>query len=328
MKKLFFAFLISLLIYPCSVNAAEKISESKIESVALFKNGLAVVTRSISVSAPGDYIINSDITPIHGTFWVDSQVDVEIQSTKRDVILNNFPSGNFDFQDTLSGKNVEIYFKENELLPVKGTVEKVEPLKGEEAWSRDYQRQRGYYNSYLYSTPQNQFFGKYLIVKTSEGLTYVDSSIISYLNVKNPDGLMKEKRPVLLLKVKKLSGESSVIRISYLTKGLAWAPSYRIDISDPQSLDVEQKVIIKNELEDLIDVDMELISGSPGIKIAHVTSPLSTRTGWNNFFNQLNQRIQPGHAAQTNVIAQQAVIVTVTGRMEHSDVPELAELVG
>lgn len=319
MKELFFTCLICLLIFPYSVNATEETVESKIESVALFKNGLAVVTRTISVSQPGDYIVNSDINPIHGTFWIDSEADIEIQSTKRDIFLGNLPSNKIDFQDTLSGKDVEIYFKDNEILPLKGTVEKVEPLKGEEAWNRDYQRRRGYCNSNLYSTPQTQFFGKYLIIKTSEGLTFVDSSIISYLNVKNPGGLMKEQRPVLLLKVNTLPVKPSIIRISYLTKGLAWAPSYRIDISNPQSLGIEQKVVIKNELEDLVEVDMELISGFPGIKFAHVTSPLSLNTNWNNFFNQLNQRVQPGHAAQANVMGQQAIAINQPTSIEGID---------
>jgi hypothetical protein len=111
--------------------------------------------------------------------------------------------------------------------------------------------------------------------------------------------------PVLLLTAKETGGKPVEVGISYLAKGAAWAPSYRVDISDPKTLTIQQNAVVKNELEDVEDADLSLISGFPSIQFAHVTSPLSMRTNWTNFFQQLNQRVGPGHAMASNVMTQQ-----------------------
>ena len=57
--------------------------ETKIESVGLFKNGLAVVRRSITLPAnQGDTFDITDLPePVHGTFWVESTATLEISVT-------------------------------------------------------------------------------------------------------------------------------------------------------------------------------------------------------------------------------------------------------
>ena len=96
----------------------------------------------------------------------------------------------------------------------------------------------------------------------------------------------KRRQPVLLLTVGKTDKETGPIFVSYLARGMAWAPSYRVDISDPKTLTLEQSAVIKNELADLDDAAVFLISGFPSTQFAHVTSPLSTRTSWAAFFQE------------------------------------------
>jgi hypothetical protein len=89
---------------------------------------------------------------------------------------------------------------------------------------------------------------------------------------------------------------------------MSWAPSYRIDITDPKTLSIAQKAVIKNELEDMRALRVNLISGFPSVKFSHVTSPLSVRTNWAAFFQQLSQRPQPGRGASAYLaVGQQAV---------------------
>jgi hypothetical protein len=83
--------------------------------------------------------------------------------------------------------------------------------------------------------------------------------------------------------------------VSYLTNGLAWAPSYHVDITNPKSLAIEMATVIRNELVDLQDADIRLISGFPSVEFGSVTSPLSARTTWTKFFQEVSSR-QESHA--------------------------------
>jgi len=77
------------------------------------------------------------------------------------------------------------------------------------------------------------------------------------------------------------------VTIRYIANGLSWAPSYRVDISDPKTLLLEQHAVIRNELTDLDGAEVRLISGYPSVQYAHVRSPLSPRTNFATYFAEL-----------------------------------------
>ena len=58
---------------------------SRIASVGLFKNGLAVVRREVSVPGPGVYRLDDVPEPVHGTFWIESDAVVRARTTVREV---------------------------------------------------------------------------------------------------------------------------------------------------------------------------------------------------------------------------------------------------
>src|SRR5262249_31823540 len=102
--------------------------------------------------------------------------------------------------------------------------------------------------------------------------------------------------------------------VSYLVRGLSWAPSYRLDISDPKTLTIEQQAVIRNELEDLKGAEVTLITGFPSVEFAHVLSPLSSKTNWASFFQQLNSQGWSGVPSLTNtVVAVQNIRAPGTG---------------
>jgi hypothetical protein len=74
---------------------------------------------------------------------------------------------------------------------------------------------------------------------------------------------------------------------------------------------LRQKAVIKNELDDLTDTDITLISGFPSVQFSHVTSPLSLQTTWSQFFTQLSQRVRPGSGVDYQAVAQQRVMSNV-----------------
>ena len=88
--------------------------------------------------------------------------------------------------------------------------------------------------------------------------------------------------PTLLLTVPETDKAESKVFVHYLTRGLSWAPSYRVDITDPKTLSVELYAVVKNELADLDGTEVMLISGFPSVQFAHVTSPLAAGTSLRN----------------------------------------------
>src|SRR2546430_1518654 len=71
----------------------EGTAKSRIVSVALFKNGLAVVKREVTVPGAGAYRLDTAAEPVHGTFWIesDSQVDAAVKIRDVEMPLHTSP---------------------------------------------------------------------------------------------------------------------------------------------------------------------------------------------------------------------------------------------
>jgi hypothetical protein len=292
---------IALLVAALNIQAAEIPVKSRLMSLELFKNGLTVVKKAVSVSGPGAYRIDDVPEPVHGTFWIESGAGVEARVTSQTIEVPINRKVGTDFQEELVGCEVTIHFREGAIPPATGTIIAIERAKGEDAWGRT--RQPMYGNASQQSIP-----GRFLVLNGPEGRTYVDSSMVAYLHTKGGDGTIKQRKPVLLLTVPKTDGKPTEIFISYLTQGVSWAPSYRVDLSNPDTLSIEQNAVVKNELGDIENAEISLISGFPSVQFAHVTSPLSLRTTWAQFFQQLNQRVAPNNPIGSNIVSQQAVM--------------------
>lgn len=305
-----------LLVCFCSVQAEEMKAESKIVSIGLFKNGLAVVSREVEVNGPGTYMVEDVPKPIHGTYWIESEEVVETRVTQREIEQPLTDDRVFDFQKSLAGRKVTVYFKEPEASEVRGKVIEIGSGDDEMNWSQTYHQTN---NNYWYGYNQNTVTPvppapRYLVLMAESGdrsLNYLEMSTISRIAVdKENDITFKTRKPVLLFNIPtETVKRKSKIRITYLTRGISWAPSYLINMIGPNELELFQKAVIKNELMDLEDVEVQLISGFPNIPLQLVDSPMSLETNWANFFQQLNTQIRPnqsgGMAAMTqNTIAQ------------------------
>jgi hypothetical protein len=257
--------------------ADEKPITSRIVSVGLFKNGLAVVRRQVVVPSPGTYRLDDVLRPVHGTYWVDGDGTAETRVEQRevDVPVNADPSGNL--QEELAGKTVTVHLRDGKDV-ISGTVVQV-------TRSKDAEPATARYNPYLTNEST-----RHLILQTGRGRVYLDASQIGYVEAIGLGDTVRRKKPITLLNVTKVDKQPATIQVHYLARGLAWAPSYRVDISDGKTLTVEQSAVVKNELGDLKDAEVFLISGYPSVQYGHVTSPLAANSNWTRFFEELNAR--------------------------------------
>ncbi len=266
---------------------------SRVAAAGLFKNGLAAIRREIRLPGPGTYLIDDVPEPVHGTWWVESDAAVETRTTVREVEEPLASGTGVDFQKALAGRKVTVHFRDGQIPPATGTVEELEEPKGRGSWGRGDDR-----------TP-------HLILKTETGRIFVDPGMVAYLRAEGPDRKVTvRRRKAALLVTAPPQAKPATVMITYLTKGISWAPSYRVDISDPRELTLSQIAVIKNELCDLTDAEIHLITGFPNIQFAHAVSPLSPRTTWAAFFQQLSARFESGHVSMGNSIVSQQLVRT------------------
>lgn len=279
--------------------------ENKIESLSLFKNGLAIINSSVRIPASGKYVLDEIPEPVHGTLWIDSSVPMTARITK---VENAKESDSLydNIQKAFAGKNVTVHLKGKTPATLSGVVMAPEKEGKKRKWNRDYEQSshRPYYH---YQNRQNipVFKDRYIFLKTQKGVTCFDSNQIDFIEGGEINLKVKPEKNALVLNAKDLK-QPEEIKISYISKGISWAPSYRINIENADSLEISQKAVIKNELSDFQNADVKLISGFPSIQFAHVTSPLSPQTTWSNFFRQLNMRPAAQHSVMLNVAVQQS----------------------
>jgi len=278
--------------------------ESRIVSVGLFKNGLAVVKRTVNVPGPGAYVLRDVPEPVHGTFWIESDAAVETRLTTRDL---DVPSTGGDFQNELAGRQVTIHFRDGQIPPATGVVKPPEKP-DHRTWDRTYEQSNDWRWYSRSSSGANQpAQPRYLILQKGPSSMYIDTSMIAYVQADGGARAVTKPQPVLLFTVGEMKEKPATISVSYLTKGIGWAASYRVDITNPRELAIEQHADIRNELEDIADADVSLITGFPNIQFAHVASPLSARTTWASFFQQLS--MDPSeNRGNRNIMTQQRVI--------------------
>ena len=257
-----------------TVTTAEPI-ESKVVGVDLFKNGLAVVREVVEVPGGGRHRLSSIPKPIHGTYWIESTRDVTVtMSQEEEEVANALNRDNM--LSGMAGKTVTIYLKTLPDRTITGTV-------------------------------QDIVSDQFLVIDAGDVRTYVEKSDIGLIEVVEGAGekgpVRTASKPALYFDVEGDEDEPTEIWISYLTRGITWAPSYRVDLSDSGELHLVQKAVIRNELRDLDDVELALISGFPNVEFSNVSSLLSPGNSMNDFFNQLRS----GRPSDQPVMLQQVV---------------------
>ncbi|QJW96008.1 DUF4139 domain-containing protein [Frigoriglobus tundricola] len=260
--------------------------KSKIVGVDLFKNGLAIVKREATLGRAGTYTIDDVPTPVHGTFYIDSTGTVDVAVRMRDVEVPATETVPGNLQDDLAGKKVVVHFRGDKRAPVAGTMMKIKPPRADEQAAA----------------------GRFLVLQTAKGRVYLEPSEVMAVESEDAGTTVTRRRPQLALTLAETDKAETKVTIRYIATGLSWAPSYRLDISDPKTLALEQNAVVRNELADLDGAEVRLISGYPSVQYAHVRSLISPRATFASFFAELaGGRSWEADAASNSIVSQQAV---------------------
>ena len=306
------AVVCAIILIASVLHANETTVSGTLKSVGLFKNGVVVVQEEIDVPGGGRFILEQVPVPIHGTFFLESDALVETMISQRDVTEPLDDGQPIDFQKDFAGQQIKIYFNNEKAEPVIGRVVEVP----EADPNRMIGRSRTYARSDFSAMPRMSYHAHYppsmqqaarsgLILDTAVGRTYLTDASFYRIDTEKIVDKVQRKRTVMIFDVK--SEKAAKIRLFYLTKGITWAPSYRVDITDPKQLTIEQTAVVMNELWELKDTEVSLISGFPRIECENVNSPLSPGSSLAAFFQQLSNR---SNRNQNSMMTQQAVFTS------------------
>ena len=265
-------------------------ADAKLKRVALFKNGLGFFVLEVTVpSGKERFSIIPPGKACHGTFWVSHPSTMKLEAvTAKEIESQEFVDA-VTIADMLSanvGSSVRLLCRGREKV-VEGKITYV-ARKEKDIGSQAYAAAWGGYTG-RYDMPSSERPGL-MIVETDSGEVCIDPANVEkveFVDVKAKKAVRSDSKSIQLEVKMGAPARGKKLTISYLAKGITWAPSYIVDIADGDKARISAKAVIINEVCDLDDVAIQLVTGVPHLRFAEVVSPVAWRQSISLFLQSL-----------------------------------------
>jgi hypothetical protein len=261
-----------------------------IERIALFKNGLGYATATTTLPAGDSRVFRLGQLPVptYGTFWVGygNKVKLRKLGTALEPVTESMPVSTVDELLRLNpGMRVVVHLANSssgEPAVVSGVVQSLPAARTNNEPPSPYfmdvrrgpERPPYYYYGYPYAPPAGQ---QMVLVKTDRGIVALNPGSIQRAELLgNPVCVRtnEQQRPAISMELEApAAGEK--IAVSYLARGITWVPSYHIDLSDAKTARFSAQAQIINEMADLNEVQVELVTGFPNIQFPELPNPVA-----------------------------------------------------
>ncbi len=303
---LFALMLVSLLVSAVPSWAADKPArlDTHVTKVALFKNGLGFFVREGELPAAATVKLGPFAAPSHGTFWVSYPQKVALKDLVAREVTVTEEAPVISLVELLRaniGREVVVA----DAQPIRGRLlaladDREQPPAEPYAWGRG-PAAGGTYDA---RNPQ----GRLALIQTTDGVLAIDSNTVSQVTVLGDKPATTVTRRAKAWEIEAHLGKpaaGSKLTASYLAKGITWAPSYVVDISDPAQARITAKAEVINEAEDLADVHLDLVTGFPNLRFADIVSPIAGKDTLAGFLAALARGASERGRAASAVVAQQ-----------------------
>lgn len=267
----------------CAVTAALA-AEIPTRSVALFKNGLGLFIRKGVVEPVNDYVhLEHPPSPTHGTLWfmtyepgvtIEEAVALKSDDEREAAVLADLLRANLGAQVRIrSGQ--EVY--EGKII------------------------------AFLPSQAEADGQGGTIIIRTDAGSLALSAHAIQSVEfAKDPATTLPIKDGERLLRLRLKSSKPTIkIGMTYLQKGVLWAPSYLVDISSEKKGKLLMSAVVFNEAEDLREADLYFVVGYPQFVYQNVSSPMAQDQSLAAFLSSLMYPSGPGAVGAAGNVATQ-----------------------
>ncbi len=298
---------------------AQQAVPTKVVSAALFKNGYGCIVREVTIPVGDNKVtlIDDVPTPVHGTFWIIPSQDVKLISVtatdgdkKRElsaITLNELLLANVG--ETIDIKTADGWIS-GKLISIAENRKYDNSLPPNIPSNSSYY---GYYNRWNSQSENNirsADAGNLLTIDTADGVMGIPASSIAQLRKKPGTGTLKttfsHEDTGAILKII-TNGKGGNARIAYLTRGLSWAPSYRLELKDKNTTKLSAKAVLINDAEDIATDDMSCVAGYPNIKFSQVIDPMAMQGDISQFISQL-QTPEDNPYGRQNAATQQVMM--------------------
>ena len=279
----FVAGLLSLTYSAHAASASETV-DNRVQQIALFKNGLGFFISEVVIPDGNDLF---SIVPVgsasHGTFWVAYPPQVK---------LANLVAKSVDSQQMADALTIPELLKANVGRSLKLTYNGKELQGVIEYFPED--RLPIEPGPYLPARPASirmpHVRSSLILIQTEAGQIAINPHSVSRLEFpgKKAQTCFPAKTKCTQIDVHlRAPAGGKKLTLSYLAKGITWAPSYMVDITDPDKARISAKAAIINEVADLDDVQIQLVTGFPNLQFADTVSPFALKENLAQFLQSL-----------------------------------------
>lgn len=313
-KRIFVIAIITSVYLPFGTcQASQTPAEIKLQQVALFKNGLGFFVSEAAI--PEDtttFHITPYAAPSHGTFWIAYPETINVKS------LIAKPTESEEQVDVVSipellkaniGRQVKLSFRNPDESMVEGTIAHFPQ-------DRKLPKPEPYAPGMIGVVVDNHRYGysraNLVIINTEHGQIGISPETISRVDFPNeaPARTYAKKNDSMQLDIQlETPANGETLQVSYLGKGVTWAPSYMVNISKDKEAHISAKAAVINEVCNMQDVTLQLVTGFPHLQFADIVSPLALKGNLAQFLDALNRgQSERGRSASimSNVMTQSA----------------------
>jgi hypothetical protein len=263
--------------------------QTHLKRVALFKNGFAFFVREGTLTdARKAVLLGPFAAPAHGTFWVSTPSRAQLASViAREVMVPRKIEARTTYELLRANVGKSVVLSEYG-SGLSGTILSF-------AQDRPPARRPGPYAMGPGSGPAEAFpsgLGDYMLLDTPAGIVALAAREYGQVRFASKDigTTFLVDEPQLQLEASfNAPSRGEWLSVSYLARGITWAPSYLIDISDPKQARLSAKAEIINEAEDLDGTHVDLVTGFPHLQFADIMSPIGKKEGLAQFLQSLSR---------------------------------------
>ncbi len=289
MKRLFFAAVLCFSV-SCLMRAPEPANagtnngpvevDARFITISLFKNGLGFVYSEAELPGGAEKVLLSPApAPVHGTFWLyPASEGVSVKEArafkKQSTVSESTPAGSM-----------------SELLGLNLDKRVVLQAAGKTVIGK------------IVSVSSGLVF-----LNTDPGMVALHTGQIQQIDVlegelkTHSETVRASKENVIEISVES-SPEGGKLGIQYLARGITWAPSCSVDITDAEKARMLVNAEIINEIGELEDVTINFVSGFPNFQFSEVVSPVALQGNLASFLNSLTRPGRPMYAPVMRQIA-------------------------
>jgi hypothetical protein len=266
------------------------------EQVALFKNGLGFFSgQVVCPQGESDLRIVLPVAPAHGTLWLSYPADLVLAGAVAKDVESTQAQDAITIPELLQanvGRAARIAIQDREIMGVITYFARDREFgPGEPYPPRPWP---GETRSYASRIPQPT--AALVTIETETGLVGIDPRSITSVTFTGRDTERKVPLPgrqtELSVRLNRpASGQG--LGVTFLARGISWAPSYLVDISEEGRARISAKALVINDACELKEVSAQLITGVPHMQFGDILSPIALRQSLAEFLQSLNQGEMP-----------------------------------